>query len=193
MMALGISQNQRDAELLARFSKGDRAAALALTSRLAPVVFAQAFRMLGDRAEAEDVTQESLLRLWKAAPGWDATRAKITTWLYRVTSNLCIDCLRKSNRNSGDEVPEVADETPGIDRKLQATARAQALQHALQTLPDRQRQAMILRHIEDLSNPEISDIMEISVEAVESLVSRGKRALASTLAPQKKALGLEDD
>ena len=135
-MALGISQNQRDAELLARFSKGDRAAALALTSRLAPVVFAQAFRMLGDRAEAEDVTQESLLRLWKAAPGWDATRAKITTWLYRVTSNLCIDCLRKLNRNSGDEVPEVADETPGIDRKLQATARAQALQHALQTLPD---------------------------------------------------------
>lgn len=68
-MALGISQNQRDAELLARFSKGDRAAALALTSRLAPVVFAQAFRMLGDRAEAEDVTQESLLRPWKAAPG----------------------------------------------------------------------------------------------------------------------------
>jgi RNA polymerase sigma-70 factor (ECF subfamily) len=193
MMALDIIQNQRDAELLARFSKGDRAAALALTSRLAPVVFAQAFRMLGDRAEAEDVTQESLLRLWKAAPGWDATRAKITTWLYRVTSNLCIDCLRKSNRNSGDEVPEVADETPGIDLKLQATARAQALQHALQTLPDRQRQAMILRHIEDLSNPEISDIMEISVEAVESLVSRGKRALASTLAPQKKALGLEDD
>ena len=192
-MALDIIQNQRDAELLARFSKGDRAAALALTSRLAPVVFAQAFRMLGDRAEAEDVTQESLLRLWKAAPGWDATRAKITTWLYRVTSNLCIDCLRKSNRNSGDEVPEVADETPGIDRKLQATARAQALQHALQTLPDRQRQAMILRHIEDPSNPEISDIMEISVEAVESLVSRGKRALASTLAPQKKALGLEDD
>ena len=192
-MALDIIQNQRDAELLARFSKGDRAAALALTSRLAPVVFAQAFRMLGDRAEAEDVTQESLLRLWKAAPGWDATRAKITTWLYRVTSNLCIDCLRKSNRNSGDEVPEVADQTPGIDLKLQATARAQALQHALQTLPDRQRQAMILRHIEDLSNPEISDIMEISVEAVESLVSRGKRALASTLAPQKKALGLEDD
>ena len=192
-MALGISQNQRDAELLARFSKGDRAAALALTSRLAPVVFAQAFRMLGDRTEAEDVTQESLLRLWKAAPGWDATRAKITTWLYRATSNLCIDRLRKSNRNSGDEVPEVADETPGIDLKLQATARAQALQHALQTLPDRQRQAMILRHIEDLSNPEISDIMEISVEAVESLVSRGKRALASTLAPQKKALGLEDD
>lgn len=192
-MALDISQNQQDAELLMRFSTGDRAAAMALTSRLAPIVFAQAFRMLGDRAEAEDVTQESLLRLWKTASDWDANRAKITTWLYRVTSNLCIDRLRKSNRNSGDEVPELADDTPGEDCKLQTTARAQALQHALQTLPGRQRQAMILRHIEDLSNPEISDIMEISVEAVESLVSRGKRALAITLAPQKKALGLEND
>jgi len=192
-MVLDISQNQQDAELLMRFSKGDCAAAKALTSRLAPVVFAQAFRMLGDRTEAEDVTQESLLRLWKIAPDWDANRAKITTWLYRVTSNLCIDRLRKSNRNSGDEVPELADDTPGVDCKLQTTARAQALQHALQTLPGRQRQAMILRHIEDLSNPEISDIMEVSVEAVESLVSRGKRALAITLAPQKKALGLEND
>ena len=192
-MASDISQNQQDAELLMRFSKGDCAAAKALTSRLAPVVFAQAFRMLGDRTEAEDVTQESLLRLWKIAPDWDANRAKITTWLYRVTSNLCIDRLRKSNRNSGDEVPELADDTPGVDCKLQTTARAQALQHALQTLPGRQRQAMILRHIEDLSNPEISDIMEVSVEAVESLVSRGKRALAITLAPQKKALGLEND
>ena len=192
-MASDISQNQQDAELLMRFSKGDCAAAKALTSRLAPVVFAQAFRMLGDRTEAEDVTQESLLRLWKIAPDWDANRAKITTWLYRVTSNLCIDRLRKSNRNSGDEVPELADDTPGVDCKLQITARAQALQHALQTLPGRQKQAMILRHIEDLSNPEISDIMEVSVEAVESLVSRGKRALAITLAPQKKALGLEND
>ena len=192
-MASDISQNQQDAELLMRFSKGDCAAAKALTSRLAPVVFAQAFRMLGDRTEAEDVTQESLLRLWKIAPDWDANRAKITTWLYRVTSNLCIDRLRKSNRNSGDEVPELADDTPGVDCTLQITARAQALQHALQTLPGRQRQAMILRHIEDLSNPEISDIMEVSVEAVESLVSRGKRALAITLAPQKKALGLEND
>ena len=69
-------KSHRDEELLARFSNGDRAAALALTSRLAPVVFHQAFRILNDRAEAEDVTQESLLRLWKAAPKWEANKAK---------------------------------------------------------------------------------------------------------------------
>ncbi|MGC6519113.1 MAG: sigma-70 family RNA polymerase sigma factor [Candidatus Puniceispirillaceae bacterium] len=187
------NQNKWDAELLARFSNGDRDAAMALTSRLAPIVFSQAFRMLGDRSEAEDVTQESLVRLWKAAPDWKANRAKITTWLYRVTLNLCIDRLRKSNRNSGEVQQEVVDGTPSAERNLQTTERLQALQHALQTLPGRQKQAVILRHIEGLSNAEIADIFGISVAAVESLVSRGKRALASTLAPQRKALGLEDD
>ena len=122
------NQNKWDAELLASFSNGDRDAAMALTSRLAPIVFSQAFRMLGDRSEAEDVTQESLVRLWKAAPEWGAKRAKITTWLYRVTLNLCIDRLRKSNSNIGDVQEELVDRTPCAEINLQATERLQALQ-----------------------------------------------------------------
>jgi RNA polymerase sigma-70 factor (ECF subfamily) len=193
MMALDASQNLEDAELLARFAQGDRAAAQVLTARLAPVVYAQAFRMLGDRAEAEDITQDSLLRLWHAAPDWQAGQAKVTTWLYRVTSNLCIDKMRKSNRQSSDAVPEMPDDGPDMERRLQDSARAQALRAALSDLPDRQKQAMVLRHLEGLSNPDVAQIMQISVEAVESLMSRGKRSLADALAPQKKALGLEDD
>ncbi|WP_347823350.1 RNA polymerase sigma factor [uncultured Planktomarina sp.] len=192
-MALDASQNLEDAELLARFAQGDRAAAQVLTARLAPVVYAQAFRMLGDRAEAEDITQDSLLRLWHAAPDWQAGQAKVTTWLYRVTSNLCIDKMRKSNRQSSDAVPEMPDDGPDMERRLQDSARAQALRAALSDLPDRQKQAMVLRHLEGLSNPDVAQIMQISVEAVESLMSRGKRSLADALAPQKKALGLEDD
>jgi len=190
-MALDASQNLEDAELLARFAQGDRAAAQVLTARLAPVVYAQAFRMLGDRAEAEDITQDSLLRLWHAAPDWQAGQAKVTTWLYRVTSNLCIDKMRKSNRQSSDAVPEMPDDGPDMERRLQDSARAQALRAALSDLPDRQKQAMVLRHLEGLSNPDVAQIMQISVEAVESLMSRGKRSLADALAPQKKALGLE--
>ncbi len=106
------------------------AAAIALNSRLAPVVFSQALRILNDRAEAEDVTQESLLRLWKAAPKWKANKAKITTWLYRVTFNLCIDHLRKSNRNSGDVQQEVVDDTPDVECNLQNKERLQALRRA---------------------------------------------------------------
>ena len=192
-MALDASQNLEDAELLARFAKGDRAAAQVLTARLAPVVYTQAFRMLGDRAEAEDITQDSLLRLWHAAPDWQAGQAKVTTWLYRVTSNLCIDKMRKSKRHSSGAVPEMPDNGPDMERRLQDRARAQALRAALRDLPNRQKQAMILRHLEGLSNPDVAQIMQISVEAVESLMSRGKRSLADALAPQKKALGLEDD
>jgi RNA polymerase sigma-70 factor (ECF subfamily) len=193
MMALDVSQNLEDAELLARFAQGDRAAAQVLTARLAPVVYAQAFRMLGDRAEAEDITQDSMLRLWHAAPDWQAGQAKVTTWLYRVTSNLCIDKMRKSKRQSSAAVPEMPDDGPDMERRLQDRARAQALRAALSDLPDRQKQAMVLRHLEGLSNPDVAQIMQISVEAVESLMSRGKRCLADALAPQKKALGLEDD
>ena len=192
-MALDASQNLEDAELLARFAQGDRAAAQVLTARLAPVVYAQAFRMLGDRAEAEDITQDSLLRLWHAAPDWQAGQAKVTTWLYRVTSNLCIDKMRKRKRQSSDAVREMPDDGPDMERRLQDRARAQALRAALSDLPDRQKQAMVLRHLEGLSNPDVAQIMQISVEAVESLMSRGKRSLADALAPQKKALGLEDD
>ena len=190
---LETMKSHRDDELLARFSNGDRNAAMALTSRLAPIVFIQALRILNDRAEAEDVTQECLLRLWRAAPKWEVNKAKITTWLYRVTLNLCIDHLRKSNRNIGDVEQEAVDDTPGVEYKLRNKERLQALRRALETLPDRQKRAVILRHIVGLPNPDISDIMGISIEAVESLVSRGKQALARTLAPQKKALGLEDD
>jgi RNA polymerase sigma-70 factor (ECF subfamily) len=193
MMALDASQNLEDAELLARFAQGDRAAAQVLTARLAPVVYAQAFRMLGDRAEAEDITQDSLLRLWYAAPDWQAGQAKVTTWLYRVTSNLCIDKMRKSKRQSSAAVPEMPDDGPDMERRLQDRARAQALRAALSDLPDRQKQAMVLRHLEGLPNLDVAQIMQISVEAVESLMSRGKRSLADALAPQKKALGLEDD
>jgi RNA polymerase sigma-70 factor (ECF subfamily) len=190
---LETMKGHRDEELLARFSNGDRKAAIALNSRLAPIVFTQALRILNDRAEAEDVTQECLLRLWRAAPKWKANKAKITTWLYRVTLNLCIDHLRKSNRNISDVEQEVVDDTPDVECKLRNKERLQALRRALETLPDRQKRAVILRHIVGLPNPDISDIMGISIEAVESLVSRGKQALARTLAPQKKALGLEDD
>src|SRR5918997_4063532 len=83
-----------DAELLARYAGGDQSAARELTSRHAPRIFALARRMLADAAEAEDVTQETMLRLWRIAPDWQ-DRAAVGTWLYRVASNLCIDRLRR--------------------------------------------------------------------------------------------------
>jgi len=191
MMPYDAETEVGDDALLVLYANGDDRAARILTLRLTPRVFAQAFRMLGDRAEAEDVAQEALIRLWKIAPEWRQGEAKVTTWLYRVTANLCTDRLRKRRSVGIDEIPEPEDGAIGPAEAMQEKARLDALQCALNTLPDRQRQAVILRHIEGLGNPEIAEIMEITVEAVESLTARGKRALAAELAGRKEELGYE--
>lgn len=182
-----------DEALLIAYANGDRQAAGDLTRRLLPRVLGQAARMIGDRAEAEDVAQEAMMRLWRIAPDWRRGEAQVTTWLYRVTANLCTDRLRKSGRHMPlDAVPDPPDPSPGPVAAMAADARAEALEAALMELPDRQRQAVILRHIDGLSNPEIARIMDIGVEAVESLTARGKRKLAALLLPQKSELGLSD-
>ncbi|WP_102107053.1 RNA polymerase sigma factor [Oceaniglobus roseus] len=180
-----------DHALLAAYAAGDLAAARVLTARLAPRVLGFAARMLkGDRAEAEDVTQEAMLRLWKIAPDWQQDQAKVSTWLFRVASNLCLDRLRRAGRNVDlDDAGEPADGTPGVVERMVAADRAAALEAALATLSERQRQAVVLRHIEGLANPEIAEVMDISVEAVESLTARGKRALAAALSPRREELG----
>jgi len=183
-----------DADLLAAFADGDRSAALTLTQRLTPRVLAQAQRLLGNQAEAEDVAQEAMMRLWKIAPDWDAERAKVTTWLYLVVANLCTDRLRKNGRTVDiDGVPEPADDTPTAQAAMQDASRSQALREALADLPERQAQAVSLRHLEELGNPEIADIMDTNVRTVESLIARGKRALIAKLSGRKAELGYEDD
>ena len=92
-----------------------------------------------------------------------------------------------------DAIAEPPANGASVIERMTDEAREKALEAALGTLPDRQRQAVILRHIEGLSNPEIAAIMDIGVEAVESLTARGKRALASTLAGRKEELGYGDD
>jgi RNA polymerase sigma factor (sigma-70 family) len=193
VMALDQQSDIPDETLLVLYANGDRAAARALTLRLTPRVLGYASRLLGDdRAEAEDVAQEAMLRLWKIAPEWRQGEAKVSTWLYRVVTNLCTDKLRGRLRRRAvalEDGAEIADYAQSVEANLMDTDRMDALQMALKELPERQRQAVVLRHIEGLSNPEIADVLDIGVEAVESLTARGKRALASILAGRKADLG----
>lgn len=179
-----------DDALLVLYVNGDRQAAGELTQRLVPRLFSFCTRLLGNRAEAEEVAQEAMLRLWMMAPDWVPGEAKLSTWVFRVARNLCTDVLRKRRSVPMDDAPEMADDAPGAEAQMLASERVAALDKALASLPDRQREAVILRHIEGLSNPEIAAILEISVEAVESLTARGKRSLAQILAKQKEELGL---
>ncbi len=195
VVAAPLEVEPSDEALLVLFANGDTTVASELTRRLGPRVLGMAMRMLGNRAEAEDVTQEAMIRLWKIAPDWRQGEAQVSTWLYRVTMNLCIDAKRRTRGGHVDlgAVPEPPDPAEGAAEGLQNQARTDALQAALMTLPERQRQAVVLRHIEELPNPEIAGIMEIGVEAVESLTARGKRALAKALAGRREELGYHDD
>ena len=180
---------RRDDDLLAAYAAGDASAAAPLARRHAPRILAVATRMLADRVEAEDVTQDTLLRLWRIAPEWQPGRAQVSTWCYRVAANLCTDRLRRRARTQPiDEAFDAPDSAPGVVAGIHEAQRQSALEDALQQLPERQRLAVILRHIQDLSNPEIAETMEISVEAVESLTARGRANLTELLRHRKEAL-----
>lgn len=188
-MAFDAQSDIPDDTLLVLYGNGDADAARVLAARLMPRVLSYATRVLRDPAEAEDVAQEAMLRLWRVAPEWRQGEAKVSTWLYRVVANLCTDRLRRGRNVDIDSIAEPEDDAPGAEARMQDAARLAALDGALQALPERQRQAVVLRHIEGLSNPEIADILEISTEAVESLTARGKRALALALAGRREELG----
>ncbi len=192
-MPLDTMSDEPDEVLLVLFANGDASAARALTGRLTPRVMGHAYRLLGNHAEAEDVTQEAMLRLWNIASEWRQGEARVSTWLYRVVANLCIDRKRRARNVALDSIPEPEDGRASVAETLQAKARAEALQAALDQLPDRQRQAVVLRHIEGLANPEIAEIMEITTEAVESLTARGKRTLTAVLSGRQEELGYGDE
>jgi RNA polymerase sigma-70 factor, ECF subfamily len=171
-----------DAGLVERIGRGDEAATRMLVSAKLPRVLALARRMLGDAAEAEDVAQETFLRAWRQAPRWKPGVARFDTWLHTVTLNLCRDRLRRRRETVLPELPEITDPALPADVALDEAAQARAVQQAIDALPERQREAILLVHYQDLGNIAAADAMEISVEALESLLSRGRRSLRATFA-----------
>ncbi|CAN7445277.1 RNA polymerase sigma factor [Phenylobacterium sp. LjRoot219] len=165
-----------------RVADGDPAAARALVGRKLPRIHGLAQRMLADPAEAEDVAQEAFLRVWRQAPKWRPGQAKFDTWLHRVTLNLCYDRLRRRREIPTDNPPDVPDERPAPDRALEAQDTGRRVAAALAKLPDRQREAVVLCHYQELGNIEAAAVMDVTVEALESLLSRGRRALRAALA-----------
>jgi RNA polymerase sigma-70 factor (ECF subfamily) len=138
--------------------------------------------MLGDAAEAEDVAQEAFLRAWKQAPKWREGVARFDTWLHRVALNLCYDRLRRRRELPTADPPEQADPGFAPDRGLLAADVSRRVGEALQGLPERQREAIVLCHYQELGNIQAAEIMGVSVEALESLLARGRRSLRAALA-----------
>jgi RNA polymerase sigma-70 factor (ECF subfamily) len=171
-----------DDELVRRAGEGDAAAVQALVARKLRRVLALAERMLGDAAEAEDVAQETFFKVWRNAARWRPGVARFDTWLHRVTLNLCYDRLRRRRELPTADPPETPDPGPAPDRGLMAADTGRRVNLALQGLPPRQREAIVLCHYQELGNIEAASVMGVTVEALESLLARGRRALKAALA-----------
>lgn len=171
-----------DEDLVRRVGRGDPAAIQALVARKLPRMLSLAQRMLGDPVEAEDVAQEAMLRAWKQAPRWTPGKARFDTWLHRVGLNLCYDRLRRRREVPTEISPDRPDEGPAPDRGVLAAQLGARVDRALAALPERQREAIVLCHYQELTNIEAAGLMSVSVEALESLLSRGRRTLRQTLA-----------
>ena len=170
-----------DAELVQRVARGDASAYRALVARHGANLERFARRLLRDDAEAEDVVQETFLRLWQRAAEYRPA-ARVGTWLHSIAHHLAIDRLRATKRldalsedNGGSPVsarqPELLDEK----------RRAEVLDAALASLPGRQGAAVTLVHLHGLSGAEAAEVLGIGPEALESLLARGRRALKSFL------------
>lgn len=170
---------ESDDSLLARVGNGDRSAWGDLVERHLPPVTRYASYVLRDAAQAEDVAQESFVRLMRKAPDWQGGGASVRTWLFRVALNLCIDHKRRRMAEPLDTIEDMADTDDGdIDHSIDLQ---RSVRTAISDLPERQQTAIILIHYEGFSGAEAAETLDISVEAVESLLARGRRALRQSL------------
>lgn len=142
--------------------------------------------MIGDRAEAEDITQETFLRAWKALPDWEP-KAKFSTWACTVALNLCRDRLRKKKPVLMDELPERVDQAQRPDEALVSSQAQNWIASQIAGLPERQREAISLCALEGMSNIEAAEVMGVSIHALESLLARARRTLRPSLKPSRES------
>jgi RNA polymerase sigma-70 factor (ECF subfamily) len=179
-----MTDNDPDAELLSRIAEGDQSAIRQFVTLKLPRLLALGVRMLGNRAEAEDMAQETFVRVWNIAATWQANDAKIDTWMHRVALNLCYDKLRGRKDYSNDEIPEQIDPALIPEQRLEESQKSNEVTNALAMLPTRQREALVLQYYQEFSNSEAAKLMGTSVEALESLLSRARRNLRALLLQQ---------
>lgn len=166
-----------DDALMRRVAARDSDALHSLAELHGDIPFRIGCRMLADPVEAEDIAQEALLRLWRHADRWVEGGSGVAAWLSRVAMNLCLDRLRKSRRDTPEDVPERADETPLADATIESDEVKQAVIDCIQSLPERQRASVVLTYYEQLSNSNAAENLEMNIKAFESMLYRARGAL----------------
>lgn len=169
-------QHQTDEELMILIKALDHDAFSTLVTRHSDRFYALSYRTLFNQSDAEDVVQESFLKLWRKPELWqDKSHSKFTTWFYRIIVNACYDLNKKKSSQETSLVGE--DYEQAVENDDLSHQQLSAIDVALNNLPERQRMALNLCFYEGLSNAEAADVMGIRLKALQSLIMRGKTAL----------------
>ncbi len=179
-----------DLSLLQQVRGGDQQAFGVLVGELYPSVYRAALRVLRHEQEAEEVAQDVFLKIWRDPPELRAD-ANLKAWSARVATNGAIDRFRKKKPDISDDLPDQVDPAASADGAMQAGEAAGAVQEAIDHLPERQRLALVLTYYQGLPNKEAAELLDVSVDALESLLARARRALKATLSDHWQGL-LED-
>jgi len=177
-----------DSDILPALMAQDSSAFAVLVDRHVSSLSAQAAQMLGDMHAAEDITQSVFLKTWEMLPGWRTGNARLMTWMRRVSTNLCLDYLRKKKPIYSDNVPEQADPERSAEEQLSREQRAQHVRNCLDQLSERQKAALTLFYYQELPHKTCADIMELTVPAFESLLRRARQSLKKTTSKYVRAL-----
>jgi RNA polymerase sigma factor (sigma-70 family) len=168
---------ESDDALMLRMAAREHDALRLLSDRHAQLPWRIACRMLGDQVEAEDVTQEAMLRLWQHADRWQPGGSGVAAWLTRVATNLCLDRLRRKRFVGDDDVPEMVDDAPLADVGIEGDQVRDAVKSCIEGLPDRQRAAIVLTYYEERQNQMAADVLAMQLKAFESLLFRARASL----------------
>ncbi|ASS68252.1 RNA polymerase sigma factor SigW [Paenibacillus sp. RU4T] len=180
-----------EANLIRLALKGDQRAFADLVGMYQDKLYHLAYRMLYNRQEAEDAVQETFLRVFRNMERYDESM-KFSTWIYRITTNLAIDRLRrrKPGFSLDAEVPEhdgldgysmFASEDASPEDEVLLSETQRIIRAAIETLPPKYKSVMVLRYLEDLSLQEISDVLDMPVTTIKTRVHRGREFLRKKL------------
>ncbi len=176
-----VKEADADAPLMRRIGQKDVDAYRLLVKKYLNRALNFTERMVGNRSDAEDITQEAFLKVWKEAGRWEP-KASFGTWFRKVLYNLCIDFIRKSRPlTTNTELEDTASEIPDAEKNLISLEVSNQVKQALQELPERQRAALILFYYEELSQNEAAEVLEVSVSALEALLFRARATLRKIL------------
>lgn len=189
--AMSMPFSDPDASDIKHAAAGDSNAFARLLDRHLERLHRLAWRSLGNEADAQDVVQDAFLRAYLQLPRWRHGQARFSTWLYRVTFNLCQDRLRSRRESLPVETLALADAGHTPDTAFEQQDRQRRLGQAIANLPQRQREALLLCHYEGLSNTEAAAVLKISTAAIESLLARARRNLRILLPKDLASPALE--